>query len=72
GEMVQPENRWGNLIDGMTDAQLAIMRGPDRDAHQGNVPRLIVEDGKVNASYERTRALYSRETPTEPLAKESK
>ena len=72
GEMVQPENRWGNLIDGMTDAQLAVMRGPDRDAHHGNVPRLIVEDGKVNASYERTRALYSRETPTEPLAKESK
>ena len=68
GEMVHPANRWGDVTEGMTDAQLAVMRGPDRDVYNGNVPRLIVKDGKVEASYERTRGLYSKETPTGPLS----
>jgi hypothetical protein len=68
GEMVQPEARWGSLLEGMTDAQLAVMRGPDRDVYDGNVPRLIVTDGKVDVSYERLGSLYSKETPTGPLA----
>jgi hypothetical protein len=33
------------LVDGMTDAQLAVVRGPDRDAAAVNVPRLEVEAG---------------------------
>ena len=28
----------------MSDAMLAIMRGPDRDVFNANVPRLVVED----------------------------
>jgi hypothetical protein len=28
----------------MTDAMLAVMRGPDRDAREANVPRLRVAD----------------------------
>jgi len=40
GDLVHPEARWGDLVEGMTDAQLAVMRGPDRDAAAVNVPRL--------------------------------
>ena len=68
GEMVHPEARWGSLLEGMTDAQLAVMRGPNRDVHDGNVPRLTVTDGKVDVSYERSGSLYGKETPTGPLA----
>ena len=69
GAMAQPDARWGDLLDGMTDAQMAVMRGPDRDVHNSNVPRLIVEDGKVNVSYERKSGLYSEQTPSGPLVK---
>ena len=69
GEMVQPENRWGDLVDGMNEVQLAVMRGPDRDVHQVNVPRLRVENGKVGVSYGRGNALYSTETPKDSAAR---
>ncbi|MBI1930026.1 phytanoyl-CoA dioxygenase family protein [Candidatus Poribacteria bacterium] len=69
GEMVHPEPRWGDLIEGMSDAQLAVMRGADRDALSHNVPRLIVSNGRVKVSYERGGALYSKEAPTGPVAK---
>jgi ectoine hydroxylase-related dioxygenase (phytanoyl-CoA dioxygenase family) len=69
GAMVHPEARWGGLVDGMTDAQLAMMRGPDRDVHGSNVPRLDVTDGEVSVSYERGGGLYSREAPTGPATK---
>ena len=70
GEMVQPNNRWGDLVDGMSDAQLAVMRGPDRDTHDHNVPRLVVDNGEVSVCYEQRKgALYSAETPPGPLAK---
>lgn len=68
GELTHPEKRWGDLVDGMTDAQLAVMRGPDRDAFDKNVPRLEVAEGKVEVSYERGRALYSKDAPTGPVA----
>ena len=45
------------------------LRDHDRDAHEANVPRLIVENGSVRVSYERRPgALYSRETPGGPSA----
>ncbi len=69
GELTHPENRWGNLVDGMNDAQMAVMRGPDRDAFGQNVPRLDVVDGKIQVSYERGRALYSKDAPTGPVVK---
>ena len=69
GEMVHPESRWGDLAAGMSDAQLAVMRGPDRDVGTSNVPRLQVKNGQVAVSYERGSALYSKEAPTGPLAK---
>ncbi|MCZ6635341.1 MAG: phytanoyl-CoA dioxygenase family protein [bacterium] len=69
GELVQPENRWGDLVEGMTDAQLAVMRGPDRDVFGNNVPRLRIDDGVVDVSYERGSTLYSGETPKGPLDK---
>ena len=69
GEMVQPENRWGEMVEDMTDAQIAVMRGPDRDVGVNNVPRLIVKEGEVTVAYERGKALYSQEAPTGPVAK---
>ncbi|MCZ6635342.1 MAG: phytanoyl-CoA dioxygenase family protein [bacterium] len=72
GEMVQPWNRWGDLVEGMSDAQLAVMRGPDRDAREHNVPRLEVADGEVTVSYERGSTLYSGEAPTRPVVDEMK
>ena len=72
GEMVHPENRWGAEVKGMSDAQLAVMRGPDRDVIQHNVPRLDVVDGAVAVSYERNGSLYSKEAPTGPVAREDK
>ena len=68
GEMVHPWNRWSHhLIEGMTDAQLAVMRGTDRDARQHNVPRLEVKDGVVEVSYKRGSALYSGDAPKGPV-----
>ena len=69
---MQPWNRWGDLVEGMSDAQLAVMRGPDRDAREHNVPRLEVADGEVTVSYERGSTLYSGEAPTRPVVDEMK
>ncbi len=67
--MCHPENRWGDVIEGMSDAQLAVMRGPDRDNHNGNVPRLEIADGDVTVNYERSGGLYSEATPQQPVKK---
>ena len=48
--MVQPENRWGSVVEGMTDAQITLMRGPDRERWVNNVPRLEVKDGEVSVA----------------------
>lgn len=69
GELTHPENRWGDLVAGMTDAQLSVMRGPDRDVFDKNVPRLTVADGAVGVSYERGSALYSKDAPQGPVGK---
>jgi len=68
GDMAHPHNRWGDLVEGMSDAQLAVMRGPDRDVFQNNVPRLEVQDGQVGVSYERGGSLYSGAAPKGPVA----
>ena len=73
GNLVHPAARWGeDLVDGMTDSQLAVMRGPDRDAGDVNVPRLIVSptDGTITVEYEKGSTLYSNATPTGPVAQE--
>jgi hypothetical protein len=69
GDTTHPENRWGELVDGMSDAQLAVMRGPDRDVFTSNVPRLDVQDGEIHVSYERGGGLYSKDAPTGPVVK---
>jgi hypothetical protein len=55
----------------MSDAQLAVMRGPDRDAADVNVPRLVVSpaDGAIGVEYAKGGTLYSNATPTGPVAK---
>ncbi|HCK09406.1 MAG TPA: hypothetical protein DHW45_05990, partial [Candidatus Latescibacteria bacterium] len=60
---------WGDVVEGMTDVQMAVMRGADRDVFHNNVPRLDVHGGEVSANYERGGALYSGDTPLGPTAK---
>lgn len=63
-ELVLPRERWGEIVEGMTDEQLAVMRGPDRDQRDYTVPRLVVRDGRVEVFYERRAgAFYTRATP---------
>ena len=69
GELTHPEKRWGDIVSGMTDEQMAVMRGPDRDVFEKNVPRLEIADGSVVASYERGSTLYSQDAPKGPVAK---
>jgi ectoine hydroxylase-related dioxygenase (phytanoyl-CoA dioxygenase family) len=76
GALVEPAARWGGAaVAGMTDAQLAVMRGPDRDVFDANVPRLAVvcEAGEpaVQVSYKRGHGdvLYAPDAPTGPVAK---
>ena len=71
GELVHPRNRWGDIVEGMTDAQMAVMRGADRDVFGNNVPRLDVTDGEISVSYERGGGLYSKDAPTGPVAPSS-
>lgn len=47
GGVVDPEDRWGDMVEGMTDEQFAVMGGPQRDGRHRNVPRLLIQDGKV-------------------------
>jgi hypothetical protein len=67
--LTHPEKRWGDIVSGMTDEQMAVMRGPDRDVFEKNVPRLEIAYGSVVASYERGGALYSQDAPKGPVAK---
>ena len=69
GKPTYPENRWGDVVEGMTDVQMAVMRGADRDVFHNNVPRLDVHGGEVSVNYERGGALYSGDTPLGPTAK---
>jgi len=47
GGVVDPKERWGEMVEGMTEAQYSVMGGPERDGGRRNVPRLLVTDGKV-------------------------
>ena len=69
GAMCHPENRWGPEIQDMTEEQLSVMRGPDRDNRNGNVPRLDIVEGEVRVNYERAGGLYSAATPDDPTAR---
>ncbi|MBI2951276.1 phytanoyl-CoA dioxygenase family protein [bacterium] len=52
GGVVEPQDRWGDLVEGMTEEQLALMYGPTRDARARNIPRLVVKEGKVAVTYD--------------------
>ena len=52
GGVATPEDRWGDLIEDMTEEQYAVMHGPSRDGRNRNVPRLLVENGQVKVSYD--------------------
>lgn len=48
-----PEERWGSdILEGMSEQQLSLMRGPSRDGGNRTIPRLVVENGKVEATME--------------------
>jgi hypothetical protein len=52
GGVIDPQERWGDMVEDMTEAQFAVMRGPERDGRHRTVPRLAVQDGQVSVSYD--------------------
>ena len=52
GGVVDPKERWGDMVEDMTEEQFALMRGPERDARDRNIPRLQVREGRVRVSYD--------------------
>ena len=59
GGVVDPQDRWGDMVEDMTEEQFAVMRGPERDGRHRTVPRLIVKDGEVFVSYDPEGDSYS-------------
>jgi hypothetical protein len=52
GGVTDPKDRWGEMVEDMTEAQFAVMRGPERDGGPRTVPRLLVQNGKVEVCYD--------------------
>ena len=50
GGVEDPEERWGDIVEGMTEQQVSLMRGPSRDGRDRTVPRLVVENGSVEVT----------------------
>ena len=59
GGVIDPQQRWGDMVEDMTEAQFAVMRGPERDGRHRTVPRLVVQDGQVSVSYNPEGDRYS-------------
>ena len=59
GGVIDPKDRWGDMVEDMTEAQFAVMRGPERDGRHRTVPRLVVHDGQVSVSYDPEGDSYS-------------
>jgi len=59
GGVVDPQDRWGEMVEDMSEEQFAVMRGPERDGGRRTVPRLVVEDGQVYVSYNPEGDSYS-------------
>ncbi len=59
GGVVDPKDRWGDMVEDMTEEQFAVMRGPERDGRHRTVPRLVVNDGQVSVSYDPDGDRYS-------------
>ncbi len=59
GGVIDPQDRWGDMVEDMTEAQFAVMRGPERDGRHRTVPRLVVHDGQVFVSYDAEGDSYS-------------
>ena len=59
GGVIDPQERWGDMVEDMTEAQFAVMRGPERDGRHRTVPRLVVEDEQVSVSYDPQGDRYS-------------
>jgi hypothetical protein len=52
GGVVDPKDRWGEMVEDMTEEQFSVMRGPERDARNRTIPRLEVHDGIAQVSYD--------------------
>ena len=59
GGVIDPQERWGDMVEDMSEEQFAVMRGPERDGRHHTVPRLEVRDGQVSVSYDAAGDRYS-------------
>ena len=59
GGVIDPQQRWGTMVEDMTEEQFSLMRGPERDGRHRTVPRLVTRDGQVSVSYDPEGDNYS-------------
>jgi hypothetical protein len=59
GGVIDPHQRWDDMVEDMTEEQFSVMRGPERDGRHRTVPRLVVHDGQVSVSYDPEGDSYS-------------
>ncbi|MDA0711975.1 MAG: phytanoyl-CoA dioxygenase family protein [bacterium] len=52
GGIVDPKDRWGDMVEDMTEEQFSLMRGPERDARDRTIPRLGIVAGQTRVSYD--------------------
>ncbi len=71
GGVIDPQDRWGDMVEDMTEEQFAVMRGPERDGRHRTVPRLVVEDGEVFVSYDAEGDSYASKHRRKPGEKRS-
>ena len=71
GGVIDPQDRWGDMVEDMTEEQFAVMRGPERDGRHRTVPRLVVEDGQVSVSYDPEGDSYASKHRRKPGEKQA-
>jgi hypothetical protein len=59
GGVIDPQERWGDMVENMTEEQFSLMRGPERDGRHRTVPRLVTQNGQVSVSYDPEGDSYS-------------
>ena len=59
GGVIDPQERWGDMVEDMTEEQFSLMRGPERDGRHRTIPRLVAHKGQVSVSYDPSGDTYS-------------
>ena len=75
GGAIDPRDRWmEQTVDGMTEAEFAVMRGPERYGRENTVPRLGIdlETGEVGVTTDPGADTYPSKVAAAPGAPNKK